>query len=311
MTDTRLTPQIPSQGWRQILSGRTEILNAYDHARQQSQSHKVEAYHGTAAEAAFRRWLAGFLPKRYGVTSGYVVSPGLSSREKTPHFDVIIYDQLESPILWIEGTADASTQGRSLAIPAEYVRAVLEVKSSFCARTVKSAVEHIAELSPLMSGIDGGSDPYKLYLPETFCCGMVFMELRMKDAFNAKTLPAVLRAQPLRGFFGGLVLRAENDDLPRSGEIMLTVSGTPMESPADLKTVPLTTIGISSTIEVGPNSHIGARLMWHEPAFSTFAFNLVAMVQGKYRPGYLSSFFGLGSSSLEAERIGRPRPRTE
>jgi hypothetical protein len=26
----------------------------------------------TVGDAAFRKWLAGFLPKRYGITSGYI-----------------------------------------------------------------------------------------------------------------------------------------------------------------------------------------------------------------------------------------------
>ena len=46
---------------------------------------------------------------------------------ETPHFDVIIYDELDAPVLWIEDTPDASPQGRSLAIPVEHVRGVLEV----------------------------------------------------------------------------------------------------------------------------------------------------------------------------------------
>src|SRR6266849_10515547 len=119
------------------------MLDAYDRAREQARSHECETYHGMVAEAAFREWLPGFLPKRYGVTSGYIVSPGLRSTDKTPHFDVIIYDQLESPILWIEDNPDSSVQGRSLAIPVEYVRAVLEVKAAFSAKTVQHSLDHI------------------------------------------------------------------------------------------------------------------------------------------------------------------------
>ncbi len=90
------------------------MLDAFDRARNKAASHEVETYHGKVAEAEFRKWLTDFLPKKYGVTSGYIVSPGLKSTEKTPHFDVIIYDQLESPILWVEGDPDVSSQGRSL-----------------------------------------------------------------------------------------------------------------------------------------------------------------------------------------------------
>src|SRR5262245_34828011 len=152
MAEEKLNVQVPSQGWEQLLTGRREILDAYDRARQQARAHEVETYHGKVAEAAFRKWLAEFLPKRYAVTSGYIVSPGLRSTDKAPHFDVIIYDHLESPVLWVEDNPDSSKQGRSLAIPVEHVRSVLEVKSAFCAKSAKDAIEHLTDLSPLMKG---------------------------------------------------------------------------------------------------------------------------------------------------------------
>lgn len=133
---SKLTLQVPSQGWKQILTARDDLLSAYDRARKQARAHEVETFHGRVAEAEFRRWLAGFLPKRYGVTSGYIISPGMDGNCKAPHFDVIIFDQLESPVLWIEDHSDASPQGRSRAIPVEFVQCVLEVKASFSAENV-------------------------------------------------------------------------------------------------------------------------------------------------------------------------------
>jgi hypothetical protein len=88
--DQELKLQVPAQGWRQFLTGRKEMLDAFDRAREQSRAHEVETFHGRVAEAAFRKWLAEFLPGRFGVTSGYIVSPGVSSSQKVPHFDVII-----------------------------------------------------------------------------------------------------------------------------------------------------------------------------------------------------------------------------
>ena len=74
--------------------------------------------------------------------------------QKTPHFDVIIYDQLEAPILWVEDFPDVSSQGRSLAIPVEYVRGVLERKSTFSPTTVGTALDHLKDLLPLTGGPD-------------------------------------------------------------------------------------------------------------------------------------------------------------
>ena len=72
------------------------MLDAYEteHVRRPNRM-KSKHFMAKVAEAELRKWLSGFLPKRYGVTSGYIVSPGLKSAEKIPHFDVIIYDQLE------------------------------------------------------------------------------------------------------------------------------------------------------------------------------------------------------------------------
>lgn len=141
MTD-RLKIEYPAQGWKQFLTSRKEMLDAFDRARERSRVHEVESFHGKVAEAGLRKWRSGFLPKRYGVTPGYIVSLGLKSGHKTPHFDVIIYDQLESPVLWVVDSPDISPQGRSLAIPVEHVRCVLEVKASLSSATAGGAIEH-------------------------------------------------------------------------------------------------------------------------------------------------------------------------
>jgi hypothetical protein len=59
-----------TQGWRQLLTCKKELLDAFDRARQHSRAHEVETYHGIVAEAQFRNWLSDFLPKKYGVTAG-------------------------------------------------------------------------------------------------------------------------------------------------------------------------------------------------------------------------------------------------
>jgi len=93
----KLKIEFPSQGWRQFLTSRHEILDAYDRAKERAKSHEVETHHGRVAEAQLRTWLSGFLPKKYGVTSGYIVSPGLRHDQKTPHYDVIVYDSQNFP----------------------------------------------------------------------------------------------------------------------------------------------------------------------------------------------------------------------
>jgi hypothetical protein len=297
--DEKLKLQIPSQGWRQFLTGRKEMLDAFDKAREQSRAHEVETYHGRVAEAVCRKWLAGFLPSRYGVTSGYVVSSGLASSQKVPHFDVVIYDRLEAPVLWIEDNPDSSAQGRSLAIPVEHVCAILEVKSRFCRSTVRQAIEHLADLSPMMNGADESGERYPLHLPANFSCGCVFFELREADAADWGAMDAIIDGIALRGFWGGVILRAGGQSRPNTGRFGLTQSETPIERCPEGES-PLLDFGLGATRELAEKLHIGSLLRWSESAFAEFGFDLIAMMRGSYQTGRLSSFYGVGSSELEA-----------
>lgn len=178
---SKLKIQLPNQGWKQFLTARDEMLDAYDRARVHSSKRTVQTEHGNVAEAEFRKWLNDFLPKRYGVTSGFIVSQGVPNSEDFVHYDVIIYDQLESPILWVDGNSDSSPQGRSMAIPVEYVCGVIEVKAVFNKRSVKEAVEQLRKLRPLMGTSKPSVHDYRFYLPKNFFCATVFYELHKKD----------------------------------------------------------------------------------------------------------------------------------
>lgn len=295
----KLKIEFPSQGWKQFLTARMEMLNSFDRAREKGKAHEVETFHGKVAEAEFRKWLSSFLPKRYGVTSGYIVSSGLKSTEKTPHFDVIIYDQLESPILWVEDYPDVSSQGRSLAIPVEYVRGVLEIKATFSPKTSGDAIDHLRDLLPLMGRIDEPSERYKLHLPPTFCCGVVFFDLKSDSQFSEAALSKIISGVELRGFFGGVILRGEGHPKPLTGRISLLRSETPIESTISKNKQSLLKMGISKSVQIADNLHFGSMLMWMEPAFSQFGFDLIATMQGKYESGRLSSFYGIGTSDWE------------
>ncbi|MGD0820981.1 MAG: DUF6602 domain-containing protein [Desulfomonilia bacterium] len=259
-------------------------------------------FHGKVAEAEFRKWLASFLPKRYGITSGYIVSTGLKSGDKTPHFDIIIYDQLESPILWVEDFPDVSSQGRSLAIPVEYVRCVLEVKSNFSSTTVVNAMEHLKDLLPLMGGPDNPQEKYKLHLSTNFACGLVFFNLKKDNQFSETALSIVISGIELRGFFGGVILRGEGHDKALTGRISLLRSETPIESTIGHDKQSLLNLGIAQSVQVSVNQHIGSMLMWAEPFFSQFGFDLIAMMQGTYEVGRLSSFYGVGASEWDKKQ---------
>ena len=295
----KLKIEVPTQGWKQLLTSRKEMLDAYDRARKQARAHEVEIFHGKVAEAKLRDWLSGFLPKRFGVTPGYVVSPGLKSSDKLPHFDVIVYDQLESPGLWIEESPDISPQGRSMAIPAEHVRCILEVKARFSSTTSGEAIEHLGDLLPLMGGFDDRNDRYKLHLPPVFCCGLVFFDLSQEHQFSKSALNKIVSGIDLRGFFGGVILRGEGCRKDVTGKLTLLNSATPITSTIGKGKESLFQSPMSDSVEIADGRHCGATLTWAEYNFSQFGFDVIAMMQGTYQVGRLSSFYGMGTSEQE------------
>ena len=142
------------EGWRQFLQNKISMLDSYERAKATSSGKPLKVDHGTVAEAAFRNWLTDFLPARFGVTSGYILTQGNLEDDTLRHFDVIIYDKIECPVLWIEKNSDRSNQGQSKAIPVDYVRGVLEIKSTFNRESVSKAFEKLGELTPFLKGID-------------------------------------------------------------------------------------------------------------------------------------------------------------
>ena len=117
-------------GWKEFHRNRKDILDEFDRAKEYNSSRPVKTEHGLAGEAALRTWLSAYLPGRFGVTSGYVIPDVVVASYELYHFDVIIYDAMASPVLWIDGNRDSSDQGKKRAIPAKHVRSVFEVKAS-------------------------------------------------------------------------------------------------------------------------------------------------------------------------------------
>jgi hypothetical protein len=83
----------------------------------------------------------------------------------------------------------------------------------------------------------------------------------------------------------------------RTGRIELTLSDQPIKGL--LKGKPLSGFVLSDSRERFEKRHLCALLTRQEANFARFAFDLVAMLQGTYEPGRLSSFYGFGDSSLE------------
>lgn len=291
-----LNVQRPSQGWKQFLTGRDKMLAAYDIAKVQGSNRQVKTGHGIVAEAEFRKWLGEFLPRRYGVTSGFIISAGIPSSEHMVHYDVIIYDQLESPVLWVENNPDSSNQGRSLAIPVEYVRAVIEVKSTFNKKSAQKAVEQLSKLKPLLQRTDPPNSPGKLYLPANFFCATVFFELRKEDEKDFAALDELVEATMLRRFFGGIILRAETPHKYDSGKISFRSENISVEPNNNTS---LSFWATSKCLKYKEDAYFSLLLTHSETYFSEFAFDILALLKGTYQPHVLSSLYCMGTTHWE------------
>ncbi|MET0569828.1 MAG: DUF6602 domain-containing protein [Pedobacter agri] len=291
-----LQRQLASQGWKQFLAAKTRMLTAYDLAKDMENNKLVKVRQGLVAEAEFRKWLSEFLPKRYAVTAGYIISPGISSKDHMVHYDVIVYDQLESPVLWVEGNPDSSNQGQSLAIPVEYVHAVFEVKSAFNRQSAKKAVNQLSKLKPLLARVDPPTSRAKMYLPANFFCATVFFELRKEHEKDFAAMNELVNATMIRRFYGGIILRAETLEKYNSGKITVRNENVNAEPNSNSS---LSFWSTSKCLKYNDDQYLSLLLTFWEQHFSEFAFDILALLKNTYQPNVLSSLYCTGSTALE------------
>ena len=288
-------PTVSYNSWKQFLTWKKKMLAEYDRAKEQASTHPTQTHHGIQAQAQVRAWLSEFLPRRYGVTSGYIVSQRPPDQQSPiTHFDVIIYDAQESPVLWIEDHPDASTAGAARGVPAEYTRAVFEVKSSFDATSAREALQKIEQLRPLLADEDAADERYKRFLPEGFFSAMVYFELRKDNERSEAALENIIPASDFRGFFGGVILRGEGLGERQAARLSLAQSFQPLEATIGPGGASLLSgFAMSTFRKIDNGNYIGALLQWSEAQFATFAFDLLALLNHTYRLGRISSFHAL------------------
>ncbi len=294
-------------GWSQFTTQKVKMVSDFRIFEEMSENRPTATDKGKYAEALFRKWLEQFLPAKYGVTSGYIISqrdsfsPRIALKGKLRHYDVIIYNSMESPVLWTEISPDNSLSGRNRAIPAEYVHAVLEVKSTCNATTIADAFKKLDELAPFLLKTDASDEPYKHHIPPNFYMGMVFFELPKSAQKNLELLNKLMPANLLRGFFGGIILSGEDLDQRNTGRFYYLPIGS---TPLFLAKIPGRTLALtggdiwSDSRETSPGNHTACMFGWSLNNFSLFAFELIDVMNGTYRPGFGSSWHGL-TFSLE------------
>ena len=188
-------------GWKEFHRNRKNILDEVDKITEQTVNRPVKTAHGHGAEAFIRKWLSEFLPKKFAVTSGYIIPNLYDDRPKIYHYDIIIYDLIESPILWTEGNEDNNEQGKFRAIPAKHVYAVYEVKSRITKQTVSDSIAKL--------------DQTKIFsnqLNPKYSCGIIFVDLKEQENMSKSILKEFHNGANAFGFKGGMILRYEGDE---------------------------------------------------------------------------------------------------
>ena len=93
---------------------------------------------GEGREEVLRRFLKDYLPRRFGVASGFVID---ASGKVSKQIDVIIYDAENAPVFKV-------TEDKNV-FPAECVCAICEVKSYLDGKELKDAIEKICSVKRL------------------------------------------------------------------------------------------------------------------------------------------------------------------
>jgi hypothetical protein len=278
-------------GASEFQSNKHTMLDIFELAKIQNRHRPTQIDKGKIAEAAFRDWLTQFLPRKFAVTSGYIISQGINTGNKLLHYDVIIYDAINSPILWVENNADNSEQGKVRAIPAEHVNCVIEVKPTFNLDSCKKAKLKLWELAPLLENTDAPDEIYKMYLPLNFSIGIIFFEILESERFDLRALSKLMplkTTSDLRGYFGGIILQAENRDRNITGKISFGVSDNKIPEFGDLNYS-----AMAGNIITSEGKYFSTMIDWSSANFVIFAFDLIAWLNGTYRNGFVSSFHGV------------------
>lgn len=276
------------QGWKQFLTLKADLLAGYDKAKTLAEGKPIQVSQGNVAEHSIRKWLSDFLPKKYGVASGYIVSQNLDDSAKLRHYDVIIYDALNSPVFWIEG----EDTDRCLAIPSEYVLGVIEVKSSLTPKSSRDAIEKLQELEYFLpaENLDTNS-PYSHFFPGNFFTATIFFELPEKYKHSKKILNNLSYLN--RHYLGGIVLRVGELKELNTGSFSFVASDGNERRQVKTNGLSLLDGSVFSKPGLLGGQYVDLGFFIAPIFFSKFAFDIIALLNDTYRVGRLSSMHAL------------------
>jgi hypothetical protein len=219
-----------------LTAEREKLLAEYEIALKQVADDPVKVDHGNIGEAALRNFLARFLPKKYGVTKGHIITPDRDYTGPLEEWDIIVYDAMEAPVLFVRRTADERDDAGRRGIPVEYVRGVVEVKATFNKVSAAMATKKLLKLRQFVKpeGHEETSWPRRSFLPFGFRTAQVFFETKVKDAREYSEALGALspfwQENPMVQFIGALIIRGQGQpDCSSSVNYLLTSSDKSIE----------------------------------------------------------------------------------
>lgn len=276
---------------------RNRILSDYENAKIQTTDDAAKVEHGNIGEAAIRNWLSEFLPKRFGVCKGYIITTNLNYQSNLEEWDIIIYDALEAPILFIRDSGIGTEKRR--AIPVEYVRGIIEVKSKLTIESSKKATEKLKKLKHFIG--ENESEIYPTFLTKPFVSLMMFMEVdtnsfttyqnslnNITDIYKEQTVP----------FMGALVLKtSKHSDC--SGYLRLLSGET---ATIELLDHPTYEMSKSFKFNNDRSNLFGSLSGYTKNSFPEFIFDMLAFLKGN-KTNLISSFYGRDHESPMATKL--------
>ncbi|HEY1921695.1 MAG TPA: DUF6602 domain-containing protein [Tepidisphaeraceae bacterium] len=283
-------------GAEAFLAQRDYLLAKYDHAKKLAVDDPVKTEHGVVGEAIVRELLQQFLPKRYGVTKGYIITHSLEYEGPIEEWDIIIYDRLESPVLFVKESPESTVGGQRLAIPVEHVRGVVEVKATFRPDMANKMREKLLKLNHFVG--TEVSDKYPVFLKQPFTCTGIFFETDLTDNVNFRAALDELTPLTHSGAppFGFLILRSQTAP-NHCAYLKYLFSEVPMALGMELE------LSSELTSLDGKYWTLGCAAGWGVNFFPDFMFDLAADLSGNLRHGRASSFYGFNLDRAEGSRL--------
>lgn len=275
---------------------RNELLAEYEIEKCKAADDPVKVGHGVVGESVLRKWLGQFLPKKFGVTKGYIITHNLEYEGTLEEWDLIIYDRLEAPVLYVRGSPDMTSTGARMAIPVEHVRGVIEVKATFRPDMARKMQRKLEKLRHFV-GIDE-TEEYPKFLRPPFVCSGIFFETDVRDYAEFRSALNELTPLALAGPMPSGFLILSSQTFPdHCAYLRYYRADAPMNRGPEFE--------VSDDFAYPDDKFgvLGCLGGWGRNHFSSYVFDLLSDLSGNRKAGKISSFYGIDFELTQGSRL--------